>query len=294
MACTSGPQTPFSSLKDGTTGSFWSPRVISSLWQDTAGTIPAIINSEVKRMDDLGGLNNHMLAPIGSRTINGYTYTFKGPTLRQDGTQYYLEFDGNGAGLRAVNASGSWPQVTGNNSIGITLSLAFETSSTQPALPSSGLGGTWMGSESIGNFGGVWWFGLRLSQEIMFYATARNVENTAWVTQWQEGDRYSNLSTSQWLDKKIIYTATGTVNNATFGGKEWIYDQNTADFSNIPFDNTSLLPLPYSNTFAIGARAPTNDNWIAGKFYGGIMLSKEINEINRKIMYNFLYISTFL
>lgn len=294
MAVFAGPRTPFIALKDGTTGSFWSPRVLSSLWQDTAGTIPAVVDSEVKRMDDLGGLGNNMLAPSGSRTTSGYTYTFKGPILRQQNSQYYLEFDGDGAGLRAVNASGSWPQVTGSNSIGITLSVAFETSSSQPSLPSSGLSGTWLGSDSIGNFGGVWWFGLRLNQELMFYATARNQENTAWINQWEEGNRYSNLSTSEWLDKKIIYTASGTTSAATFGGKEWIYNENTVDFSGISFANTSLLPLPYSNTFAIGARAPTNDSWIAGKFYGGLMLAKEINNLERAVVYDYLYINTFL
>jgi hypothetical protein len=292
MAIFSGPRTPRSILKN-TTFSFWNPRVTSSLWQDVAGTIPAVVDSEVKRMDDLGGLGNHMIALSGSRTISNYTYTFKGPILRKENTQYYLEYDGDGAGLIISNAAGDWPQVTGNNNIGISLSVAFYTDSQQPSLPSSGLSGTWLGSDSLGNFGGVWWFGLRLNQEMMFYATMRNVENTAWISQWNEDNRYSNLSTSNWLDKKIIYTATGNVDSNTFGGKEWIYGTNTVEFSGVPFNDTSLLPVNFNNTFVIGARAPSNDNWISGRFYGGVMVAKEINDTERKVIEDMLYTNVF-
>ena len=293
MACISGPRTPRSILKNTTTYSFWNPRVLKSLWQDTAGTIPAVVNSEVKRMDDLGGLGNHMIAPTGSRAINGYTYTFKGPTLRKESTQYYLEYDGDGSGLIALNASGNWPQVTGTNSIGITLSVAFYTNSPQPTLTNTGLGGTWLGTDALGNFGSPWFFGLRLNQEVMFYSTRRNIENTAWINQWNEGDRYSNISTSLWLNRKIIYTVVGTVDGNTIGGKEWIDRQNTVNFSNVPFNDSSLLPVSFNNSFVIGARQPTNDNWIAGRFYGGLMMAKEVTENERKTIEDMLYINCF-
>jgi len=294
MACISGPRTPRSSLKDTVTYSFWNPRVVTSLWQDAAGTIPAVVDGEVKRMDDLSGLNNHMIAPTGSRVIGDYTYNFKGPTLRKENTQYYLEFDGDGSGLRVPNTAGSWPQVTGSNSLGITLSVAFYTNFPQPSLTNTGLSGTWLGTDALGNFGGIWQFGLRLNQEIMFYATVRNIENTAWITQWEEANRYSNLSTAEWLNRKIIYTVTGTINNSTFGGKEWIDGQNIVDFSNIPFNDTSLLPLNLNSTFVIGARQTTNDNWIAGRFYGGAMIAKEINNEERKVIEDMLYINCFV
>lgn len=54
MSVFSGPRTPYNVIKD-VAYSFWSPRVLKSLWQDTAGTIPATVNSQVKRMDDLSG-----------------------------------------------------------------------------------------------------------------------------------------------------------------------------------------------------------------------------------------------
>lgn len=293
MAVFSGPRTPNSRLKNSVSFSFWNPRVLSSLWQDAAGTIPAVVNSEVKRMDDLSGLGNHMIARTGSRTINSYTYTFKGPTLRNENTQYYLDFDGDGSGLQVNTAAGSWPQVTGQNSVGISLSVAFYTNSPQPSLTNTGLSGTWLGTDALGNFGGVWFFGLRLNQEIMFYATMRNAENTAWINQWNEGDRYSNLSTSNWLNRKIIYTVVGNIDNNTFGGKEWIDGVKTVDFSNVPFNDTSLLPVNFNNSFVIGARQPANDNWIAGRFYGGAMVAKEITDEERKIIEDMLYINCF-
>lgn len=293
MACVAGPKTPFTALKGNVPGSFWSPRVLSSLWQDTAGTVPAVVNSEVKRMNDLSGRGNHMLASTGTRTISSYTYTFKGPILRQEGSQYYLEFDGDGAALRCT-ASGSWPAVTGSNSAAVTLSVAFYTNSSQPALPSSGLGGTWLGTDSIGNFGNVWHFGLRLSTETMFYCTKRNLADTAWVEQWTEGDRYSLLTGAQWLNTIVIYTATGSIINNTIGGNEWINGNNTVNFSSVPFGDVSLLPVPFNNTFAIGARAPGNDNWIAGRFYGGVMLAKALTEPERLTIQDFLYTNCFL
>lgn len=293
MAVVSGPKSPFKALKGAPAGCFWSPRVLSSLWQDTAGTVPAAVDSEVKRMDDLSGNGAHMIAPSGSRTLNDYTYTFKGPILRKTGTQYYLEFDGDGAGLRALNAPGNWSELGATSTFGITMSVAFWTDSNQPSLPSSGFGGTWLGSDSMGNFGNVWWFGLRLTTELMFYCTVRNAENTAWVTQFEEGNRYSTVIGSSNYDRPVIYTAVGTIDNATFGGSDWIDQKAGQSFSGIAFNATTELPQPYQNTFAIGARAPSNDNWIAGRFYGGCVINKEISDNERKQIEEFLYVNAF-
>ncbi len=297
MGITSGPRTPYFALKDGTTGSFWSPRVLSSLWQDTAGTIPAVVDSEVKRMDDLSGLGNHMLAPSGSRTSNtpsgvSHLYTFSGPTLRQEGNRYYLEFDGDGAGFQVIPAAGNWTQVAADNSFGITMSVAFYTDSDQGDYGS--LSGTWLGTHSLGNYTSKWNFGLRLGNELMFYATVRNADNTAWVTQFNEGNRYSTLNNNAHKDRPVIYTAIGTIDNATFGGKDFIDRTAEADFSNIAFTATTELPVGLYNNFAIGARAPNNDNWIKGRFYGGTMLMKEISDEERKIIEDYLHINCFL
>jgi hypothetical protein len=302
MSVYAGPRTPFEIIKNGlgAVGSFWNPGNIRTMWQDTAGTIPAVVNSEVKRVDDLGGLGNHLLASTGTRVQGSYTYVFKGPILRQDGNQYYLEFDGDGSALRVASLLGSWPQVTGNNSFGITLSVAFQTTSPQPTANSAGatfsttgLSGTWLGNDALGNFGSSWFFGLRLSSEVMFYSTVRNPENTAWVEVFNEGDRYSTLIGSNELNRKVIYTAVGIINNTTLGGKDFISREPKANFSNVAFGNTMLLPQNFSSTLAVGARSPTNDNWIAGRFYGGAMIAKNIDENERSVIEQFLYVNCF-
>ena len=293
MACFSGPRTPYKLLRSNT-GSFWSVRVLSSMWQDTAGTIPAVVDAEVKRIDDLSGNGNHLLSSTGSRDISGYIYTHKGPILHKEETQYYLEFDGDGAAMSANNLSGTWPAVTGSNSLGITLATAFVTSSTQPALPSSGYNGSWGGSDGIGNFGTGWRFGMRLAQGgVAFYCQPRNIENTLWVSQFNENDNYTLLSGATFLDRKISFVATGTISNTTLGGKEWVNGVSTKDFTT-PFQDISLLPQPFLNSFVIGARNPGNDNWTAGRWYGGLIIAKELTEIERKEVEEFLYINLFV
>lgn len=68
---------------------------------------------------------------------------------------------------------------------------------------------------------------------------------------------------------------------------DWIVNRN--NLPNIPFNDTSLLPLNFNTNFVIGARAPSNDNWIAGRFYGGMMLAKQVNQEERKVIEDFLY-----
>lgn len=302
MSVYAGPRSPFEVIRKGigAVGSYWNPSILSSMWQDTAGTIPAVVNSEVKRIDDLGGLGNHLLAPVGSRVSGTYTYVFKGPTLRKEGNQFYLEFDGDGAGLRSSPMNGSWPQITGNNSVGITMSVAFQTTSPQPTanangatFTSTGTGGTWLGTDALGNYGSVWFFGLRLSQEIMFYSVVRNIENTAWITLFDDGNRYATLTSAPELNRKVIYTAVGSIVNATFSGRDYVDRNIISSFSDIPFANTTLLPQPFNNSVVVGARSPANDNWIAGRFYGGAMIAKDVNETERAVIEQFLYVNCF-
>lgn len=303
MSVFAGPRTPFEVIKKTTDslGSFWSASILSSMWQDTSGTVPAAVDQEVKRVDDLGGLGNHLLAPTGSKIVGAYTYVLKGPILRKENNQYYLEFDGDGRSLRCTSLTGNWPALTGSNSFGITMSVAFQTTSPQPttnssgqAYTSTGLSGTWLGNDALGNFGNVWWFGLRLGSEQMFYSVVRNVENTAWVTIFNEGDRYASLTGASNLNRKVIYTATGSISNTSFSGRDYIDGVLTSQFSNIAFDNTSPLPQPFSNTIAVGARSPGNDNWIAGRFYGGVMVAKDVSDdTERAIIERFLFLNCF-
>jgi hypothetical protein len=64
-------------------GAVYDPSVLSSQWQDSAGTTPAEVGQGVGKMDDLGGGGFHVTqSTSGSR-----------PTLRNSGALYWLEFD---------------------------------------------------------------------------------------------------------------------------------------------------------------------------------------------------------
>lgn len=72
-------------LAGATSNSVWyDPSDLSTVWQDTAGTVPASANDPVARIDDKSGNGHHATqATVGSR-----------PILRTDGRYAYLEFDG--------------------------------------------------------------------------------------------------------------------------------------------------------------------------------------------------------
>lgn len=95
--------------------------------------------------------------------------------------------------------------------------------------------------------------------------------------------------------QKIIYTASGTLNNnATFGCFDWVNRKQSTNTDSIIFAATTELPVPFNNRFVIGARSPTNDNWIAGKFYGRAIIGKKINDNERNVIEDFLYINTYM
>lgn len=89
------PARLFAASEDG----FWlDPSDLSTLWQDTAGTTPAVVGDPVGRIDDKSGNGNNALqATSGNR-----------PILRQDADgSYYLEFDGSNDRLVVTNAMGT-------------------------------------------------------------------------------------------------------------------------------------------------------------------------------------------
>ena len=293
MAAAAGPQTPFQALRDGSIGSYWSPRRLSSLWQDIEGTIPAVVGSEVKRMDDLGGLGNHMLYRAGTRYSApiDHTYTFKGPILRKERTQLYLDFDGNGAGLAAYNLNGAWPDMTTEDTIGCTISVAYLIDSEQPIMGS--LHGTVLAHDALGNYGTVWRFGGRWAQGIKFYCTGRNADNTAWLAQFSEGGRFGTLTSPDMLDSKRILTTGFIAGPSSFSGKTWVDGNLRNNFSNVPYSDTSLFPIPMSTSLVIGARSPSNDNWMKCRFYGGSFIAKELNERERNIIESHLHVNCY-
>lgn len=286
MSCFSGPRSPMAILQRNTVGSFWNPNILSSLFSDTAGTTPAVVDGEVQRMNDLGRLGNHMTSYIG---VKG-AYTCHGPTLRKEsGTNtYYLEFDGIGANLQNTGISGTWPQITAAGGTGITVGVGYWMDSTQPI----GTNGTWLGTHSLGNFTSKWNFGLRLIDGLKHYCTVRNNANDAWLAICSDNSALTTVLNAAYKDKKILYIAEGTFGAMTSSARNWVgRDLVGAFFNNTVTDTENDLPIDLYNQFAIGARAPNNDNWIAGRFYVGAMIGKSLSDEERGILHDYLYIN---
>lgn len=66
----------------GELGEYWDTGILGSMWQDTAGTTPAVVDSAVARIDGQTNGKNYTQATSASR-----------PILRQGGGINYLEFD---------------------------------------------------------------------------------------------------------------------------------------------------------------------------------------------------------
>ncbi len=83
---------PLSLFAGGEQGVIYDVQNLSSMFQDSAGTTPAVVDSPVGRINDLSGNGNHAVqATSGKR-----------PILRQDFTGYYLAFDGTDDFLRVA------------------------------------------------------------------------------------------------------------------------------------------------------------------------------------------------
>ena len=81
-----GGWSPVTLFAGGIQGAFYDPSIMSTLWQDSAGTTPVTAAGQpVGKMLDLSGNGNHA---IQATAINR-------PTLQQDGYgRYYLSFNG--------------------------------------------------------------------------------------------------------------------------------------------------------------------------------------------------------
>ncbi len=92
MLAPTSPGIPYRTIQIGATFSplsllptaWYDPSDLSSMWQDSAGTIPAVVDSPVGKMNDKSGNGYHLLQATAS----------KRPILRSAGGLYWLEFDG--------------------------------------------------------------------------------------------------------------------------------------------------------------------------------------------------------
>lgn len=78
------PETLSQLFAAGETGGWYDPSDLASMWQDSAGTIAAAVNSPVGKINDKSGRGNHLTQATAASC----------PILRQSGSLYYLEFDG--------------------------------------------------------------------------------------------------------------------------------------------------------------------------------------------------------
>jgi hypothetical protein len=75
---------PLSLFTGGQLGAWYDPSDLSSMFQDSAGTTPAAVDSPVGKLNDKSGNGYHLTQGTSSAR----------PVLRFGGGFYYLEFDG--------------------------------------------------------------------------------------------------------------------------------------------------------------------------------------------------------
>lgn len=95
------PATLFASAEEG---AWYDPSDLSTVWQDSAGTVAGAVDSPVGKIDDKSGNANHAIQATAAAR----------PILRQDGSgNYYLEFDGVDDYLRALfTVTQPWDRVS--------------------------------------------------------------------------------------------------------------------------------------------------------------------------------------
>tara|TARA_R110000787_G_scaffold8584_1_gene29016 strand:+ start:516 stop:1328 length:813 start_codon:yes stop_codon:yes gene_type:complete len=105
----------------GEQGAIYDPSVLSSLWQDTAGTTPVTTAGDlVARMDDLSGNGNHLTqATVGQQ-----------PTYETNGTLHWLEF----LGIDEVLTSTASVNLTGSDEISVFAGMRKVTEAATAAV----------------------------------------------------------------------------------------------------------------------------------------------------------------
>lgn len=242
--------TPTDLFVSGEQGAWYDPRDMSTLWQDTAGTVPVTADGQtVARMDDKSGLGRHMTqATAGSR-----------PTFRDSGGVRWLQLDGTDDFLTATGllmlfknaADGalygrySW---SGSSAFGSNYILAVETASGAVRA------GIAQGGATSASFGAI-------------FASARRLDADGAAT-GQTSTTFAVNTIHHWFAN--FNWATGS--HVAFLGKGVIAAASMSTSSG----NTSN-----TDSASVNIGRVNSSNYLKGNFYGGLLIDRTLGETDR-------------
>lgn len=132
--------TPASLFKLGEVGVWYDPSDLTTVFQDSAGTVPGAVDQPVGMIKDKSGNGKHATQSVAANR----------PILRKSGAYYYLEFDGTNDFLvtSSINFSGTdkvgiWAGVHKTND------TAYKTIVELSAAPTSTIGTFGLGASSL-------------------------------------------------------------------------------------------------------------------------------------------------
>ena len=180
--------TPRELFRQGTQGAWYDISDLSTLFQDTAGLIPAVVNQQVALVKDKSGNGNHLTQEtLGAR-----------PYLYQDSdNKFYLLFDGVDDYM--ASPSFSW----GSNNMLMTLLANIPVAA-----------GDFI---SFGSYNNVSTWNLRISGNRCLHFISRGDGATSAVTSPAGGPSY--------LNRKVVITQWATISAPNVGGQ---YDSANA------------------------------------------------------------------
>ena len=255
-------RSPHSLYSPESMGCWFDVSNVASLFEDSAGTIPASVGNKVGKMLDLSGNGHHMVQ----------TATNRQPILRLASQhKYYLEFNGTSDGLITTDLV-TLPDA--ETSTIVSMGAAFYTDSTSPSTS-----GTWVGADAMGNYHSRWAFGLRVSQPRSYYFRHNGVD-------YDQVFDASLPSQSANTDANIMWFAESSFGSTTMVLSDWI-DRVAGTPASVAIDLPVHLPVSGSNYMVIGARSPTNDNWMSGKFFGSFCIDRRLAEYERNGLFEY-------
>lgn len=234
----------------GERGIWLDPQDLSSMFQDTAGTVPVTAaGQQVARINDKSGNNNHVTqATLVNR-----------PYLRHDGINYYLEFDS--ANSRYMSAPNTNLLAPRTNSIMMVVGSRFTTPTTAQYMVARSLQGPganryWMSQGITGN-------------NAAFNYSHTSGDIAAPVAPNGSGD---NTVVSGTIDR-MAGSAVVRVN--AIPGTEVSFTSDTATDRNTAY--TFMLGV-YPNSSDTG---PASGTYVTGRLYGLVLRFADIDTAKR-------------